>query len=159
MQNGFRAPSLQQQFFRTQSTNFINGVPFDIVTFPVSDPVAIALGAKPLEPEESLNYSLGAVMRFGRLTLTVDAYHIQIDDRIVLSENLTQANVRAYLTSLGSSAQVAAASSSMAWIPRPKAWTSWRTTRCRWRRRAGSTSLPRQTSTRRTSLACLPPRR
>ncbi|MET0292037.1 MAG: TonB-dependent receptor [Steroidobacteraceae bacterium] len=101
IQNGFRAPSLQQQYFRTTSTNFINGVPFDITTFPVNDPVAIALGAKPLDAEESLNYSLGAVMRFGELTLTVDAYQINIDDRIVLSENLTQANVRAYLTSQG----------------------------------------------------------
>jgi iron complex outermembrane receptor protein len=101
VQNGFRAPSLQQQFFRTTSTNFINGVPFDIVTFPVNDPVAIALGAKPLEAEESLNFSIGTVMRFGGLTLTVDAYRIDIDDRIVLSENLTQANVRAYLTSQG----------------------------------------------------------
>jgi iron complex outermembrane recepter protein len=101
LQNGFRAPSLQQQFFRTTSTNFINGVPFEIVTFPVNDPAAVALGAKPLEAEESLNYSLGAVMRFGELTLTVDAYQINIDDRIVLSENLTQANVRAYLTSQG----------------------------------------------------------
>ena len=40
VQNGFRAPSLQQQFFATTSTNFINGVPFDITTFPVTDPVA-----------------------------------------------------------------------------------------------------------------------
>ena len=49
VQNGFRAPSLQQQYFATTSTNFINGVPFDITTFPVTDPAAIALGAKPLD--------------------------------------------------------------------------------------------------------------
>ena len=60
VQNGFRAPSLQQQFFTTTSTNFINGVPFDVTTFPVTDPVAIALGAQPLDAEESINYSLGA---------------------------------------------------------------------------------------------------
>ena len=52
MQNGFRAPSLQQQFFATTSTNFINGVPFDITTFPATDPVAAALGAKPLDAGE-----------------------------------------------------------------------------------------------------------
>jgi len=101
VQNGFRAPSLQQQYFATTSTNFINGVPFDIATFPVSDPVARALGAKPLDAEESVNFSLGAVMRFSDVTITVDAYRIDIDDRIVLSENLTQDNVRAYLESLG----------------------------------------------------------
>ncbi|HEY5806523.1 MAG TPA: TonB-dependent receptor [Povalibacter sp.] len=101
VQNGFRAPSLQQQFFATTSTNFIGGVPFDVTTFPVSDPVAVALGAKPLDAEESLNYSVGAVMRFADVSLTVDAYWINIDDRIVLSENLTQTNVRNYLQSLG----------------------------------------------------------
>jgi iron complex outermembrane receptor protein len=101
VQNGFRAPSLPQQFFATTSTNFINGVPFDITTFPVSDPVAVALGAKPLDAEKSVNFSLGAVFRLNDLTITVDAYQINIDDRIVLSENLTQANVRAYLTAQG----------------------------------------------------------
>jgi iron complex outermembrane receptor protein len=101
VQNGFKAPSLQQQFFATTSTNFISGVPFDITTFPVTDPVAQALGAQPLDAEESINYSLGAVLQLGDLSITVDAYRIEIDDRIVLSENLTQANVRDYLQSLG----------------------------------------------------------
>lgn len=101
VQNGFRAPSLPQQFFATTSTNFINGVPFDITTFPVSDPVAVALGAQPLDAEESTNFSLGAVLRLGEMTITVDAYRIDIDDRIVLSENLTQQNVRDFLTAQG----------------------------------------------------------
>ena len=101
VQNGFRAPSPQQQYFATTSTNFISGVPFDITTFPVTDPVARALGAKDLDAEESQNYSIGAVVRVGRASITVDAYQINIDNRIVLSENLTQANVRAYLTAQG----------------------------------------------------------
>jgi len=101
VQNGFRAPSLQQQNFATTSTNFIGGVPFDITTFPVSDPVAIALGAKPLEAEESLNYSLGAVIQMGDFNVTIDAYRIDVDNRIVLSENLTAQNVRDYLASQG----------------------------------------------------------
>lgn len=101
IQNGFKAPSLQQQYFATTSTNFIGGVPFDITTFPVSDAAAVALGSQPLDAEESLNYSVGAVARVGDLTLTVDAYRIDIDDRIVLSENLTSTDVRNYLTSLG----------------------------------------------------------
>ncbi|TRW50151.1 TonB-dependent receptor [Aliidiomarina halalkaliphila] len=101
LQNGFRAPSLQQQYFTATSTNFINGVPFDITTFPVADPVAVALGARPLDAEESINLSLGAVMRFGNVSVTVDAYRIDIDDRIVLSENLVQPNVREYLEEQG----------------------------------------------------------
>ena len=101
VQNGFRAPSPQQQNFTTTSTNFINGVPFEITTFRPTDPVAIALGAKPLDAEKSLNLSLGAVLRFGSVNMTVDAYKIDIEDRIILSENLTATNVRNYLTSQG----------------------------------------------------------
>ena len=33
---GFRAPSLGQEFFSSTATNFINGAPFDIRTFPVA---------------------------------------------------------------------------------------------------------------------------
>jgi iron complex outermembrane receptor protein len=88
VQNGFRAPSLQQQYFTTTSTNFIGGVPFEVTTFPVADPVARALGAKDLDAEKSLNFSVGAVFRFDRATLTIDAYRIDVTDRIVLSENL-----------------------------------------------------------------------
>jgi iron complex outermembrane receptor protein len=100
-QTGFRAPSLQQQYFATTSTNFIAGIPYEITSFPVSDPVARALGAQDLEAEEAVNLSLGAVMSFSAVTLTIDAYQIDIDDRIVLSENLTQTNVRQYLESQG----------------------------------------------------------
>jgi iron complex outermembrane receptor protein len=92
---------MQQQFFTSTSTNFINGVPFDITTFQPNAPAAVALGAKPLDAEKSTNFSLGAVTKLGRGSLTVDGFHINIRNRIVLSENLTQANVRDYLTSHG----------------------------------------------------------
>jgi iron complex outermembrane receptor protein len=98
---GFRAPSLQQQFFATTSTNFIGGVPFDVTTFPATDPVAVALGSKQLDAEESTNFALGAVLKFGSASLTVDAYRIKLDNRIVLSENLTSPAVRNFLTAQG----------------------------------------------------------
>jgi iron complex outermembrane receptor protein len=101
VQNGFRAPSLQQQFFATTSTNFIGGVPFDVTTFPVTDPVARALGAHDLDPEKAVSFSLGSVMRFGKLDVTLDAYRVNIDDRIVLSETFTQPEVRTFLASQG----------------------------------------------------------
>ncbi|MEH6487331.1 TonB-dependent receptor [Hyphomonas oceanitis] len=109
IQNGFRAPSLQQQYFQTTSTNFnAQGVPFDVTTFPVTDPVARALGAQDLKAEESVNYSIGAVYRSGGFNLTVDAYRIDVNDRIVLSENLGTSPgnaasdaVTAYLASQG----------------------------------------------------------
>ena len=87
--NGFRAPSLQQQFFTTTSTNFISGVPVEISTVAVDSPVAQALGAKPLEAEKSVNISLGAALNpFRGLSITADIYQIKIKDRIVLTENL-----------------------------------------------------------------------
>jgi len=99
---GFRAPSLQQQYFATTSTNFINGVPFDITTFPATDPVARALGAKPLDSEDSTNVSVGVVFQLGDgASLTLDAYKIDLENRIVLSENLTSAGVRTFLTNQG----------------------------------------------------------
>ena len=117
--NGFRAPSLHQQFFTTTSTNFIGGVPVDIATLATSAPAARALGAQDLKPEKSVNFSLGATANPIRgLTLTADWYQIQIDDRIVLTETLgnggtgntaaVQAAVTALLASSGFP-QVAAA--------------------------------------------------
>lgn len=87
--NGFRAPSLQQQYFTTVSTNFIAGVAVDILTLGVGDPVAQRLGARSLKPETSTNVSVGATLNPLRgLTVTVDAYQIKLKDRIVLTENL-----------------------------------------------------------------------
>ena len=87
--NGFRAPSLHQQFFTTTSTNFINGFPVDISTLAVDSPVARALGSSDLQPEKSVNLSVGATANpVQGLTFTVDYYNIKIDDRIVLTENL-----------------------------------------------------------------------
>ena len=87
---GFRAPSLHQQFFTTTSTNFISGVPVDISTLAVSNPAARALGAEDLDPEKSFNLSFGATANPLRgLSITADFYQIKIDDRIVLTENLT----------------------------------------------------------------------
>jgi iron complex outermembrane receptor protein len=99
---GFRAPNLQQQFYSTTATNFINGVPFDIRTFPVDNPVAQALGAEDLKAEESTSYSLGFVAQpLDNLSATLDVYRIDIDDRIILSENLTGAAVRTFLAARG----------------------------------------------------------
>ncbi len=87
--NGFRAPSLHQQYFSTTSTNFIGGVPVDISTVAVSSPVARALGSKDLKAEKSVNLSGGVTLRPVRaMTLTVDYYNIKIKDRVVLTENL-----------------------------------------------------------------------
>jgi iron complex outermembrane receptor protein len=98
---GFRAPGLQQEFFTSTATNFINGQPFEVGTFPATSDVATTLGAQPLDAEESVNYSLGAVFRFGGFEATIDAYRIDIDNRIVLSENLNTPQVAALIAPFG----------------------------------------------------------
>ena len=107
---GFRAPSLQQQFYAAQATNNVPGVGLlDTVTLPVDNPVALALGSSPLDAEQSMSLSGGLVVSaIPRLNVTVDAYQIDIDDRIVVTENLgafgtaaQQAAVKAILVAAG----------------------------------------------------------
>jgi iron complex outermembrane receptor protein len=62
----------------------------DTVTLPVDNPVAIALGARPLDAEKSLSYAAGVIFTaVPRLNITVDVYQVDIDDRIVVTDNLT----------------------------------------------------------------------
>ncbi len=99
---GFRAPSLQQQFFTATSTNFIDGVPFEVGTFPATSPAAVALGGGQLDAEESVSYSLGAVFTpTDDWFITIDAYRIDIEDQIFLTENLGGDEVDAVLADAG----------------------------------------------------------
>jgi iron complex outermembrane receptor protein len=105
---GFRAPSLGQSWFSAVSTNFIrnpatgNVEPFDVWTAPVSSPIAVALGAKPLRPELSRNYSGGVVWSpMSNTEMTADFFHIDIKHRIVLSGNFNQAQVQPLLAPFG----------------------------------------------------------
>ncbi len=106
LSNGFRAPSLGQEYFSTTSTNFIavNGVatPFDIRTFPVTSPEAQALGAKPLQPEKSVNYGMGITAQpMPSVSFTADYYKIDISHRIVLSGNFIGTAIQTLLTNAG----------------------------------------------------------
>jgi iron complex outermembrane receptor protein len=86
---GFRAPSLQQQFYAAQATNNVAGVLLDTVTLPVDNPVAQALGASPLDAERSFSLSGGLVFTMvPRLNVTLDVYRVDIDDRILVTDNL-----------------------------------------------------------------------
>jgi iron complex outermembrane receptor protein len=95
--SGFRAPSLAQTGFSTTQNTIavIGNAPVTTISkfLPVNSVAAIALGAKPLKPEKSLNFTAGITYETGPLHLTVDAYQIRIDDRIVKTEFLgTSAN-------------------------------------------------------------------
>ena len=88
--NGFRAPNLQQRFYSTTSHSLTNvdgrvvGVTNGL--FRNDDEVVKALGIPSLGAEKSLNLGTGITATIlKRMTLTMDAYWIQVKDRIVQS--------------------------------------------------------------------------
>lgn len=92
---GFRAPSMQQLFFNNTSTQFLVNsddklISQKVATFRNDSAVATAIGIPKLQEETSTNFSVGAIANFeNNITLTLDYYHIEIDDRIVLSSGLS----------------------------------------------------------------------
>ncbi|WP_313294767.1 TonB-dependent receptor [Pseudomonas sp.] len=92
--SGFRAPSLTQLGYtvtdnRTAADANGNAVPALRYTATPDSPAAQALGATDLKPEKSRNAGLGITWQPApRTSFTADAYVIDIDDRILLSENL-----------------------------------------------------------------------
>ena len=88
---GFRAPSLHQIHFSRTSTIFslINGVsiPQEVGIFANTSRAANLLGIPDLKEETSTNISIGftAKVPSANLRLTVDAYQVNIDDRIILT--------------------------------------------------------------------------
>jgi iron complex outermembrane recepter protein len=89
---GFRAPGLQQMFYSTIATQFVNDpvtgepTPTEILVSPNQSPVANAFGVPELKEETSINFSVGATARFGgNFSLSADYYRVAIEDRVVLS--------------------------------------------------------------------------
>jgi iron complex outermembrane recepter protein len=82
---GFRAPGLSQVAFNKVITNVIADQFIEVGVFPVDHPAALALGARPLTEETSINVSAGlAVTPVDNFTVAADYFHIRIDDRIIL---------------------------------------------------------------------------
>lgn len=79
---GFRAPTPGQQGTTNVSTRLPDGVPVATGLFPASSPVAGALGSTPLEPEKSVNYTLGVTGSFDALSISLDYYRIDLEDRV-----------------------------------------------------------------------------
>lgn len=90
---GFRAPSMQQQYFNNISTQFVGGVPLQVGTFRNDSALAQQIGIPELKEEESLNLSFGfALEPVDGLDITLDFYKIDIEDRIVISGQLQSGN-------------------------------------------------------------------
>ncbi|MBZ2192234.1 TonB-dependent receptor [Pseudoalteromonas arctica] len=99
---GFRAPSLQQQYFTSVATVFVDGEPTETGTFAPGSDVAKALGSPGLDAEEATNYGVGFTWSTDfNFSLSVDYYQILIDDRIVLSNNLSGAAIADLLQGTG----------------------------------------------------------
>jgi iron complex outermembrane receptor protein len=87
---GFRAPSVQQKFYSSVSTNLnAAGVLTETLTAREGSAVTRALGIAPLKEETSRSASLGLVLRpEPGLSLTADAWRTRIFDRIVFSSTI-----------------------------------------------------------------------
>ena len=100
---GFRAPSIQQLGFRGSRGQFVDldndGDAETIVlrqTLPSTAPAARALGAEPLTPEKSTNFSAGLTFTpASNLSVTLDVYQIDVDDRIAMSTQFNRGDTRA----------------------------------------------------------------
>ncbi len=97
---GFRAPTLAEEFF-SQST--VTPTSANVVLATNSSAASIA-GAQPLKPEKSTNISVGVVTEFlPGLHASVDAYQIDIRDRIVSTGGLTGPTALAAIAASGNS--------------------------------------------------------
>jgi iron complex outermembrane recepter protein len=110
---GFRAPNLNQSYYSHVSTGFRaeldedgnptgNQIAYEIGEIPVESPEARALGAEPLKEETSVNLTAGmAFSPTEHLTVTVDGYQIDVDDRIILTGSLSGPTVEELLAPFG----------------------------------------------------------
>ncbi len=89
--SGFRAPSVQQKFYSSVSTNLNQaGELTETLTAREGSAVTTALGIKPLKEETSRSGSIGVVLRPAKnMSLTADLYEIKIKDRIVFSSEIS----------------------------------------------------------------------
>ncbi|MCU7837161.1 MAG: TonB-dependent receptor [gamma proteobacterium symbiont of Taylorina sp.] len=89
--SGFRAPSLSQSYYTATTTGLSGDTLYQTGTFSVNEPVAIALGAVDLEPEESTHFTAGFVYQpASELSFSMDYFYTEIDDRIMLTGNIKE---------------------------------------------------------------------
>lgn len=83
--NGFRAPTLAEEYYSATNVTPTSAN----VQLPANSPAAVLAGFRALQPETSMNYSLGIVMHpLDKLQMTLDAYQINIRHRIINSNTL-----------------------------------------------------------------------
>jgi iron complex outermembrane receptor protein len=86
---GFRAPTPGQANVTKVSTLTIEGELVQNGQIPPTNPIAIALGASELKPEDATNFTVGAVFDLtDSIAVTVDYYNIELTDRIAQTGNI-----------------------------------------------------------------------
>ena len=106
---GFRAPSLAQRYLSNESTQFVAGLPTQVLTVNNDSPIVGLFGVGSLKAEKSTSYSSGITGTIvSGLTYTIDAYLIDIKDRIVFSSQFTRgiAGVPEILNTVDPTAQI-----------------------------------------------------
>ena len=110
---GFRAPSLHQINFNSTSTIFDqNGDPQEVGTFANDSRAAKLLGIPELKEETSSSVSIGFTAKIpdANLTLTVDGYYVEINDRVVYTGQFSGPGTGTELDNLLRQANATAAS-------------------------------------------------
>lgn len=83
---GFRAPTTGQSNLRRAATVFVDGQLTESLTLPPTNPVAMLKGGRQLQPEESVNLSIGAAFALGNVRVTLDWFRIEVDGRIAVTQ-------------------------------------------------------------------------
>ena len=124
---GFRAPALAQELWASTTSQFqLIGSTLTLLqikSLPVASPAAVALGATPLKPEKSLNYSGGAVLTpIPDLNVTIDAYSIDVYGHMLPTGTLTGPAVSAILVKNGLPSNISATYFTNAVNTRTQGW-------------------------------------
>ncbi len=89
---GFKAPSLQQLNLQVSQASFVGGTIQLQGIFSNHSPIVRLLGVPVLKPETSTNYTAGIGLNLSKqFSVTVDYYNIEVDNRILLSSNVSGA--------------------------------------------------------------------
>ena len=89
---GFRAPSLAQIGNRVTTSTVQNNLILQTTQISSDDPRLAALGVPDPKAEISDNFSAGFTGDLGKLTFTIDAFQINIKDRIAITDGILTAN-------------------------------------------------------------------
>ena len=95
--SGFRAPTPGQQNAFNISTIYDPEI-MDLTnngTIPSTSALGMAYGGQPLKPERSVNIALGMVHERGSFTFSVDAFLVDVSDRLTTSKNFTLTQAQA----------------------------------------------------------------